>query len=49
MNIKELTNGNYWLVQVSYPIAGQATLYNKIYDSIPTKNGYHIITKPFNL
>ena len=27
MNIKELTNGNYWLVQVSYPIAGQATLY----------------------
>ena len=27
MEIKELTNGNYWLVQVSYPIAGQATLY----------------------
>lgn len=21
----------------------------KIYDYIPTKNGYHIITKPFNL
>lgn len=27
MEIKELTNGNYWLVQVSYPIAGQVTLY----------------------
>ena len=23
--------------------------YNKIYDYIPTKNGYHIITSPFNL
>ena len=23
--------------------------YNKIYDYVPTKNGYHIITKPFNL
>ena len=27
MEIKELTNGNYWLVQVSYPTAEQATLY----------------------
>ena len=26
MEIKELTNGNYWLVQVSYPIKG-CTLY----------------------
>jgi len=29
---------------------GSIAIYNsKIYTQIPTKNGYHIITKPFNL
>ena len=33
-----------------YYMEGQHKIYyNKIYDYIPTKNGYHIITKPFNL
>lgn len=35
---------------IKYHIECQNKVYDfKIYDYIPTKNGYHIITKPFNL
>ena len=35
---------------VHYHMEGSNKVYDsKIYDYIPTKNGYHIITKPFNL
>lgn len=35
---------------IKYHIEYQNKVYDfKIYDYIPTKNGYHIITKPFNL
>ena len=27
MNIEQLTNGNYWLVQIRYPVACEAALY----------------------
>ena len=39
--------GNY---QVGEPVDGSCKISgSKIYGYIPTKNGYHIITKPFNL
>lgn len=35
---------------IHYHMEGSNKVYDsKIYDYIPTKNGYHIITKPFNL
>lgn len=35
---------------LKYHIEGLHKIYDfKIYDYIPTKNGYHIITKPFNI
>lgn len=35
---------------IHYTMQGSHRIYdNKIYDYIQTKNGYHIITKPFNL
>lgn len=56
VDVDGLTDGHisefieYECDPIKYHIECQNKVYDfKIYDYIPTKNGYHIITKPFNL